>query len=354
VSHNWKNILIPPSATIAQAICVIDKEALRVALIVDGKEQLLGIVTDGDIRRAIIRHVPLTDPVKHIMNSLPLVADVTTPRETLLEMMKEKSLLSIPLLENGVLVGLETLHHIIQRPVYENPVFLMAGGFGTRLKPLTDTCPKPMLKVGGKPILATILENFINAGFVNFFISTHYMAEQIREHFGNGRRWNVNIHYVHEVAPLGTGGALGLLPDDRPDLPVLVMNGDVLTKVDFQRLLAFHNEHRAAATMCVREYEYQIPFGVVEGRGERIVSVVEKPVQRQFVNAGIYVISQQVVDSVAANQVIDMPTLLNEQIEQGYEVFMFPVYEYWMDVGHVDDLQRAQSDIVCGELGNAG
>ena len=187
---------------------------------------------------------------------------------------------------------------------------------------------------------------------MNFYISTHYMAEQIRDHFGDGQAWNVNITYIHEEAPLGTGGALGLLPNNKSDLPIIVMNGDVLTKVDFQRLLVFHNDNCAAATICVREYEYQIPYGVIQGRDGRITGMVEKPIQRQFVNAGIYVISQQVVNDVVANQPIDMPTLLSEQIDQGHDVFMFPVHEYWLDVGGMDDFQRAQNDIVGWDSGD--
>ncbi|WP_347361358.1 nucleotidyltransferase family protein, partial [Vibrio vulnificus] len=190
---------------------------------------------------------------------------------------------------------------------------LMAGGFGTRLRPLTDNCPKPMLKIGNKPILETVIRSFIKAGFVNFYISTHYMPELIHAHFGDGSEFGVNITYVHEESPLGTGGALGLLPNDLPkDLPLIMMNGDVLTKVDFQRLLDFHVSHDADATMCVREYDYQIPYGVINGEGNKITSMVEKPIQRFFVNAGIYVVSPRVIQSVPENHRIDMPTLLEQ------------------------------------------
>ena len=222
----------------------------------------------------------------------------------------------------------------------------MAGGFGTRLRPLTESCPKPMLKLGDKPILELIMLRFIHAGFHRFYISTHYLPEMIREYFGDGSKWNVNIRYVHEETPLGTGGALGLLPEDLPALPLILINGDVLTNVDFERVLEFHNKHNAAATMCVRDYEYQVPFGVINGEGNKIISMVEKPVQRFFVNAGIYVISPQIWRSVTQNNRIDMPTLLEQFISRQANVMMFPIHEYWLDIGRVEDYHRAQTDIL--------
>ncbi|KIF50422.1 nucleotidyltransferase family protein [Vibrio owensii] len=346
MSHEWKNVLLEPSATILEALEIINKEALRVALVVDNEQHLVGVVTDGDIRRGLLRNLPLTDPIAMVMNTSPTTADVNAEREVLIDLMESKGILSVPLIENYRVVGLETLQGALCKPRYENPVFIMAGGFGTRLKPLTDTCPKPMLKVGGKPILETLIRNFIKAGFQNFYISTHYMPEQIENYFGDGTDLGVNITYVHEDEPLGTGGALGLLPDDLPKgLPLIMMNGDVLTKVDFQRLLDFHNENQADATMCVREYDYQIPYGVINGEGNKITSMVEKPIQRFFVNAGIYVVSPQVINSVPQNHKIDMPTLLEQHMEQRNNILMFPIHEYWLDIGRMDDFNRAQADI---------
>ncbi|MFM2606180.1 nucleotidyltransferase family protein [Vibrio chagasii] len=347
MSHEWKNVLLEPSATILEALDIINKEALRVALVVDNEKHLVGVVTDGDIRRGLLRNLPLTDPIAMVMNTSPTIADVNADREELIDLMESKGILSVPLIENDRVVGLETLHRaLVNKPNYQNPVFIMAGGFGTRLRPLTDSCPKPMLKVGGKPILETLIHNFIKAGFQNFYISTHYMPEQIESYFGDGTELGVNITYVHEDEPLGTGGALGLLPDDLPKgLPLIMMNGDVLTKVDFQRLLDFHNENQADATMCVREYDYQIPYGVINGEGNKITSMVEKPIQRFFVNAGIYVVSPEVINSVPQNHKIDMPTLLEQHMEQRNNILMFPIHEYWLDIGRMDDFNRAQADI---------
>jgi len=342
MSHNWKNILVTSGSNIQEVLKVIDSEALQLALVVDTDNRLLGTVTDGDIRRAIINHVPLSAPISEIMFTKPTVVDISTSRTKVLELMNVNHVHSIPILHDGIVVGLETIHNATQKNKYDNPVFLMAGGFGTRLKPLTDTCPKPLLKIGDKPILETVLLTFIKAGFHKFYISTHYLPEMIKEYFGNGKKWGVKIDYIHENTPLGTGGALGLLPKNLPKLPVIMMNGDVLTKVNLEALLAFHNENNASATMCVREYEYQVPFGVIESEGSKIISMVEKPIQQFHVNAGIYVVGRDVVDSVKENELVDMPTLLERFLDK--QVLKYPFYEYWLDIGRMDDFNRAQTD----------
>lgn len=344
MSHNWKNILISLDNTIREALEVINNEMLRIALVTDSEQHLVGVVTDGDIRRGLLEGCTLQDQVKRIINYEFVSAPVESTKEQLLDLMYKKDVTSIPLLKNGTVVGLETLHHALEKPKLDNPVFILAGGFGRRLHPLTDSCPKPMLHVGDKPILETVLQSFIKAGFVNFYFATHFMPEKIQEHFGDGRKWNIKIEYIYEDTPLGTGGALGLIPDSVPDLPLIVMNGDILTKVNFERLLSFHNENQAHATMCVREYDYQIPFGVVNGENGEIVDMVEKPTYQHFVNAGIYVINPEIVRSVQRNQRIDMPTLLEQQISSNKRVLMFPIHEYWLDIGRMDDFKKAQAD----------
>lgn len=346
MSQDWKRILIGPTETILRVIEVIDKEALRAALVVDENENLLGVVTDGDIRRGLIKHVSVDSPVTEIMNTNPKVVTVEDSKSRVLDLMEIHDLLVIPIVDGTKLVGLETLQHLTKRRHYDNPVFLMAGGFGTRLRPLTDDCPKPLLKVGEKPILETILESFIDAGFHNFYISTHYMPEMIQDYFGDGSQKGVSINYVYENEPLGTGGALGLLPKDLGELPIIMMNGDVLTKVDFEHLLKYHSEHEATATMCVREYEYQVPYGVVTAENHKIVSMVEKPTHKFFVNAGIYVVGRDLARSVKPDQKIDMPSLLEACIANGDLVSMFPVHEYWLDIGKMNDFEKAQEDFV--------
>lgn len=350
MSYNWKNILIKPSATIRDALNIINSEALRIALVTDDNLNLVGIVTDGDIRRGLLQNLALSDDVSAVMNCHPLTITPGVSRKDVVKLMQSRGILAVPVVEANKVIGLETLQRFGSQSQYQNPVFLMAGGFGTRLRPMTDNCPKPLLKVGDKPILEIVLDSFIKAGFVNFYISTHYMPEMIREHFGDGSKWQVSITYVHESEPLGTGGALGLLPSDLPDLPLILMNGDVLTNVDFERVLTFHNKNTACATMCVRDYEYQVPFGVINGEGNRIVSMVEKPTQRYFVNAGIYVVSPELRKSVQKNQRLDMPTLLEQAIANNNDVLMFPIHEYWLDIGRIEDYQRAQTDILSLEF----
>lgn len=342
----WQDILMAPTRTLRDALEVINEQASQVVLVVDEENHLLGVVTDGDIRRALLKNLGLEVVLSEIMNLSPITAQRGTSKDQLIELMERKSILSVPLLDKGKVVGLEMLKHFLSKPKYDNPVFLMAGGFGTRLRPLTDNCPKPMLEIGNKPILETVLNSFVKAGFRNFYISTHYMPELILNHFGDGSKWGVTIEYIHEDKPLGTGGALGLLPNDvSQELPLILMNGDVLTKVDFTRLLEFHCDNSADATICVREYEYQIPYGVISGEGNRITEMVEKPIQRFFVNAGIYVLSPSVVNAVPRDLNIDMPTILEQQIALQKDVLMFPIHEYWLDIGRMDDFNRAQVDI---------
>jgi len=344
---NWKQILLKPDNTLEEAIKTLHEGGCRITLIVDDDGKLLGTLTDGDVRRALIKHTSMDDLVVKVMNKKPETALKSDQRRQLLSMMKKQDFLHMPIVdEQGVLVGLETLQHLIENISYDNPVLLMAGGFGTRLLPLTKETPKPLLKVGKLPILETIITQFIDAGFHNFYISTHYKAEMVREHFGDGSAWGVSIQYIHESEPMGTAGSLGLLPRDIQDLPILVMNGDLLTKVNFEHLLEFHNEQGGIATMCVREYDFQVPYGVIESKECRITSIVEKPVHRFFVNAGIYVLDPALVKSVDGKTYLDMPSLLESRIESGEQVDTFPLHEYWIDIGHLEEFERANREVV--------
>lgn len=345
MKHNWREALIKPDATLQEAIHVIDKAALQIALVIDELEGLAGVVTDGDIRRALIKGLPLDHSVAEVMNAQPKVASVYDSKTKLIAMMEAYSLNHLPVLDgDGKVIRLETLQGLYKQPQFLNPVFLMAGGFGTRLRPLTDNCPKPLLEIGGKPILETTLESFVRSGFKNFYIAVHYLADQIKEYFGDGQRWGVQINYIEERQPLGTAGALGLLPDGVPDLPMIVMNGDILTQIDFGRLLAYHNEQKGIATLCVRQYEYQVPYGVVSIEAQSVTGIVEKPVHSCFVSAGVYVLNPSLVKAIAKQQQIDMPELLNRRIIDGEPVSMFPIHEYWLDIGKESDFLRAQGE----------
>lgn len=344
--HNWKKTLLNQSAPMQQAIEVLNNESLRIVLVVDDEQKLVGTVTDGDIRRALLRHLTLEAVLSEFMFTQPTVASVTDDHNQILLKMQEFDLLQIPIVDEfGKVGGLETLQHLHEKKQYDNPVVLMAGGFGRRLRPLTEHTPKSMLNVGSKPILETILDQFIGAGFYRFFISTHYKAQHLQKHFGDGSDWGVSIEYIHEDEPLGTAGALGLLPKNIPGLPVLLMNGDLLTKVDFQELLSFHVEHGGEATMCVREYVFQVPYGVIQAEEHRITSIVEKPVHKYFINAGIYVLNPSILNTIDGKSYLDMPHLLIENINGNKQVNMFPLHEYWLDIGQMKQYEQAQVEI---------
>ena len=344
--HNWKNTLLRVTDTIKDAISILDQESLRIVMIIDDNDRLVGTVTDGDIRRGLIRHLSLDNPVIKIMFKTPTVALEKDSKESVLLKMKELDLLQIPIVNvDRKVVGLETLQHLIEGNRLDNPVFLMAGGFGKRLQPLTDNTPKPLLKVGTKPILENILNQFIAAGFHNFYISTHYKAEMVKNHFGNGGDWGVSIIYLHEETPLGTAGGLGLLPKNLIDLPILMMNGDLLTKIDFKELLNFHLEEGGDATMCTREYDFQVPYGVIKTNGQYASSIVEKPIHKFFVNAGVYVISPPMLDTIDGVSYLDMPDLLQKKIDSSGQVNVFPVHEYWLDIGQMEQFDQAQMDM---------
>lgn len=339
----WEKILIKPDTTILTALKVIDDSSMQIAMVVeDGR--LAGTLTDGDIRRAILKGIPLESPVSDIMNKNPIVAAESYGKQELLAIMKVTEVRHIPIVdENGFLVRIETYKDLTQPRERENWVVLMAGGMGSRLRPLTNECPKPLLQVGNKAILETILDNFIEYGFRKFFISVNYKAEMVKSFFRDGNQWNVDIQYIDEEKVMGTAGCLGLLPEP-PKHPFVVMNGDLLTKINFQQLLDFHREHRAQATMCVRDYDNQIPYGVVKFDKHRLTDIEEKPIHRFFVNAGIYVLSPKTLSFIPKNSYFDMPDLFRIMIEKGLETVAFPIREYWIDIGRMDDFERAKGE----------
>ncbi len=342
--NDWRKVLLAPEDSLEHTIKVLHNGGCRIALVADKFGVLLGTVTDGDIRRALIKHLTMEAPISLIMNSNPVVVDNKVKNKEILSLMSDQDLLHMPIIDkDGILCGLETLQHLIESPIYDNPIFLMAGGFGTRLHPLTKDTPKPLLKVGNKPILEMIIEQFINYGFHNFYISTHFKSEQIKDYFKDGKLHNVSVKYVHEDVPLGTAGSLGLLPDNLPSLPIIVMNGDLLTKVDFKNLLNFHCEHNSEATMCVREYDFQVPYGVVEIDNYNIKEIKEKPVHRFFVNAGIYVLNRSLINKVDGKSYLDMTDFLEKELNNG-GVNAFPIHEYWLDIGQMEEYEKANRE----------
>ena len=273
----WQESLIMPDVSIREAMRAIDTASLRMAFIVSDEKCLLGTITDGDIRRGLLKNLNLDDAALLVMNENPITAYQGLDKSHLLKIIEEEDLLCLPIITNsGVLVNVVTAKDLARFERRDNPVFVMAGGFGTRLRPLTDNCPKPMLPVGGKPILETLVTMMVKQGFHNFYFSTHFLPEIIKEHFGDGSKWACKIKYLYESEPKGTGGALSLLPTNMPDLPMVVINGDILTDIDFNKLLDYHIDNNFDATMCLRDVETQISYGVVKTEKNMVLKVAKK------------------------------------------------------------------------------
>ena len=348
--HDWEKALLMDHAKISDAIRVLEDSPLRIAFVVDEKNILVGTITDGDIRRGLISHIGLAESVDTVMNKQPVVASSSQDRESILALMRARDIRQVPVIDsNGCIVNVELLDELQQTKEadyeLENTVVLMAGGAGRRLQPLTTSTPKPMLRVGEKPILETIIEQLVEAGFRKFFLSIFYKGEIVREYFRDGSKWGIDIEYLEELKPLGTAGALGLLPQSINRHPVVVMNGDILTRVDFRRLLEFHEEQGGTLTMCACEYDFQVPYGVIELLEHRALGIREKPVHKFFVNAGIYVIEEDLINDFLPNKAIDMPEFINALIDHGQDVNVFPIHEYWLDIGLVEQYKKAQADV---------
>lgn len=339
---DWKRAFSPVDATIRDAIAAIDHGGAQICLVVNGQQRLVGVVTDGNVRRGLLRGASLDDVVATIMTRDPVVLHEGQGRDEAHALMRSKSVRQVPVLnQQGQVIDL-VLSDDLASTSYDNWVILMAGGLGTRLGPLTKNTPKPLLKVGPKPILETILEQFLAYGFHRFLFAVNYHADQIMDYFGDGQPWGASITYLREHDRLGTAGALSLL-GERPREAFFVMNGDLLTKVNFERMLQFHLDHGGAVTVGVREYELQVPFGVVQVDGTRVQTILEKPIQRHFVSAGIYVLEPVTLDYVPGNAPLDMPELIGTILSDNLSVNGFPVHEYWADIGRRRDFDLANA-----------
>jgi dTDP-glucose pyrophosphorylase len=347
--------LVTRSVTVRELLRVMDRCALGITLVVDEDRRLIATITDGDIRRAILLGLELDQPVirllevckEHRRASSPVTAPLGTSTEELRRLMMEHSVRQIPLMDaDGRVADVAMESDYLASLSLDG--FIMAGGFGKRLMPLTENCPKPMLPVRGKPILEHLVCNLRDAGIKHVSISTHYLRESIVRHFQDGRDFGVNIEYVDEERPLGTAGALSKAAVG--DMPLLVINGDILTSIDFRAMLAFHREHSAEMTVAVFQHEVQIPYGVIRTDGIDAVGIVEKPALRHFVNAGIYLIQPSVCKRVPCDRAYDMPDLISSLIGAGNRVICFPIREYWVDVGRMEQYERVSADAASSEI----
>ena len=344
-------LCIGPTNSIRQAIACMDDSRVYIALVADAEGYLLDTITDGDVRRAILAGVDLDAPVTDLRDrrkTSPYPEPVTAPEgtspEVMVRLMRERGVPHLPLLdEAGRLARLVTLADLVESDGLPLRAVIMAGGYGTRLRPLTNDLPKPMLPVGEKPLLEHIVGQLRAAGIKSVSLTTHYKSDLIASHFKDGRDFGVDISYVMEEEPLGTAGALGLL--EHVEGPLLVINGDILTRMDFGAMLIFHQEHGADMTIGVRELETVVPFGVVETEGDDVVRIAEKPVVNHLISAGVYLLNPDVLGSIPAGGPYDMPELVNDLIGDGRRVVGFPIREYWLDIGRIDDYRKAQEEI---------
>lgn len=337
----WERTLVSPDMSLREALHCIDSSGSQMALVVDERRRLLGTLSDGDARRGLLKGLQLTDKVSAVMHINPTVAHYGESRDAILMTIRQLGLHQIPVVNaDGIVVGMEVLDDFLNTPGRENWVVIMAGGLGKRLEHLTRDTPKPMLRVGTKPLLETIVAGYSAQGFRRFYFAVNYKAEQIEHHFGDGKKFGVEIRYLREQQRLGTAGALSLLPES-PTQPFLVTNADLLTKEDFGNMLDQHVESGADATMGVRNYEMQVPFGVVREEEGYIKAIEEKPLHRFTVSAGIYVLSPQILELVPKGTEFDMPALFEDGVRRGLCVRCHRIDGYWLDIGRLPDYERA-------------
>ena len=349
-----KKIFVKSDTTIEETIRVIQQGSMGIALVVDQNERLVSTITDGDIRRAILKKIPLESKISRLFRyrsptyPKPTVAAEGTPHEELLLIMKEKVLRHIPILDaQGKVVELICISELLAEESFL-PVnaIVMAGGRGQRLFPLTQHTPKPMLPIDKQPLMERIIQQLRKSGITQVDITTSYKAEVITDHFGDGNDFGMKIKYIHEPSPLGTAGALSLM--DIPDKPTLIINGDVLTQLDFRAMYEFHRSHDAIMTVGVRKCEFKVPYGVVEMKDIDIKNIIEKPVQTFIVNAGIYLLEPVAYRYIPTGTHYHMTELLDRLIKENHRVISFPIQEYWLDIGHPEDYKKAEVDVKNG------
>lgn len=343
------HLCIAPDGSLREAMEDIDANSKGIVLVCV-EDRVVGTVTDGDIRRAILQGIDLNAPVSTIVDrkkesspSSPVTAAVGTDHGAVLKLMREHSVRQIPLLDSeGRIKQLLTLDELVPEQALPMEAVIMAGGLGTRLRPLTEHIPKPMLPVGDRPLLQRTVERLREAGISRVHLTTHYKSEVIQQHFGNGSEFGMDIRYVEEDEPMGTAGALCRL--NGTSQPLLIINGDILTNVDFRAMFQFHQEHDAYMTIAVKQIELAVPYGVVELGDSGVTGITEKPVMRHFINAGIFLLNPEACEFVPHDRPYDMPDLINALVEARKRVVAFPIREYWLDIGQIEHYRRALSD----------
>lgn len=341
-------VSIKKDISILDTLRVIDETALEIALVVDENRKLLGTATDGDIRRGIINGISLEAPIMQLMNKAPITANQSIPDDELLFIMTSQSIKHLPLTDSqGIVTKLVLIKDLIQRKPRANAAVIMAGGLGSRLGSLTKSTPKPMLPVGNKPIIANIVEQLSRHGITEIYISVNYKSEVIKNYFKQSNYSDCNIMFLEEREKKGTAGSLSLLPKSIKD-SFIVINGDVISPVNFGNLIDYHNSEGKSMTVCTREFGFEIPYGVVSVEGTKLTDIVEKPSHSILINAGIYVLEPQTLNLVPTENKFDMPELIKEVSSKLRGVSCYPISEYWIDIGNPTDYGKAKGEFVNG------
>lgn len=336
---DWKKTLLPKGVTISDVIKCINDTKYQIAIIYYDDLKFFGIITDGDIRRGLINGIKLNDDATLITQTKPIIAYAPINSEHANLLMINNKINHLPVInKNDEIIELYLNEYLIDKPINRNnTILIMAGGRGKRMGNFTDDCPKPMLKVLGKPMLEHILIKAKLEGFSNFIISLNYLGNIIENYFNNGEKWGIHINYIREDKPLGTAGALGLI-NFNINFPLLVINGDVLSETNFNDFIDFHLNNNADATMAVSRFTTQHNFGVIKTKEFNIINIEEKPIQTFNINSGIYVLNKYVLSKIRQNEYLDMTTLFTLLIEEKRKILSYPIYEKWNDIGRPEDL----------------
>jgi len=345
INEVWRNAILPPGSNIGEVVQNLDKVAIKIALIANESGVLVGTISDGDIRRALLKGLNLDSPIDSLINRSPFVVPANLVEDVVTQMMTLNKIQQIPIVdEKYKIIGLHLWDNLTRLPQRSNVMVIMAGGKGTRLYPHTQECPKPLVHIAGKPMLEHIIERAKLEGFNHFILAVYHLGHMIKDYFGDGSRLQCEIEYLNEKEPLGTAGALSLI-NLLPSMPFIVTNGDVITDIRYGDLLDFHTLHNATATMAVRLHEWANPFGVVRTNGIEITGFEEKPVNRSYINAGIYALEPSVLHKLVSKQHCDMPTLFEKIKRDGESTIVYPMHEPWLDVGRPEDLRSAQQKL---------
>lgn len=339
---DWENLIVSEQTTLKEVMALFEREGSQIALVANQDKVLLGVVTDGDMRRGLLRSVEINDSIKQTMNNVPVTILLGTPSNDIIQKFKLLDIKYLPIIdERRVLKGLYSSTDFVRSIKNDTPVVIMAGGEGRRMRPLTEKLPKSMLGINGTPIIEKLLVNLISQGFSHFFFSINYLGEVIENYFGDGKKWGIDITYLRENKKLGTGGALSFLKGINKEL--IILNGDLVTNVNFQMILEYHKKEKACLTVGIKNTEFRIPYGVVNCKDMIIQSLEEKPVIRYNTSCGIYTLSPRVLTQLPDDEYIDMPCIINYLLKNKEKVVAFPIYESWHDIGNVQDLEKVHT-----------